>query len=45
MLDRKSTIAADNAVFGQTMTAEAQEGRDAFTEKRAADFGRFPRRP
>ncbi|MEX2023865.1 MAG: enoyl-CoA hydratase-related protein, partial [Thermoleophilaceae bacterium] len=24
---------------------EAQEGRDAYREKRAPDFGRFPRRP
>ena len=27
------------------MTEEAQEGRDAFKEHRAPDFGRFPRRP
>ncbi|HWB72781.1 MAG TPA: 1,4-dihydroxy-2-naphthoyl-CoA synthase [Egibacteraceae bacterium] len=27
------------------MSEEAQEGRDAFTEKRPPDFGRFPRRP
>ena len=27
------------------MTEEAQEGRNAFVEKRAPDFGRFPRRP
>ena len=27
------------------MTEEAQEGRDAFVEKRAPDFGRFPWRP
>jgi naphthoate synthase len=27
------------------MTEEAQEGRDAYVEKRRADFGRFPRRP
>jgi naphthoate synthase len=25
--------------------AEAQEGRDAYREKRAADFSRFPKRP
>ncbi|HEY2057323.1 MAG TPA: enoyl-CoA hydratase-related protein, partial [Amycolatopsis sp.] len=25
-------------------SAEAQEGREAFKEKRAPDFGRFPRR-
>lgn len=27
------------------MTEEAQEGRDAYTAKRAPDFSRFPRRP
>jgi len=27
------------------MTEEAQEGRDAFVEKRKPDFSRFPRRP
>ena len=27
------------------MTEEAQEGRDAYTSKRAPDFGKFPRRP
>ncbi|MEO7836450.1 MAG: 1,4-dihydroxy-2-naphthoyl-CoA synthase [Acidimicrobiales bacterium] len=27
------------------MSEEAQEGRDAFVEKRAPEFGRFPRRP
>jgi naphthoate synthase len=27
------------------MTEEAQEGREAFKEKRRPDFGRFPRRP
>ena len=27
------------------MTEEAQEGRDAFKEKREPDFGRFPKRP
>jgi len=27
------------------MSEEAQEGRDAYKEKRAPDFGRFPRRP
>jgi naphthoate synthase len=27
------------------MTEEAQEGRDAFKEKRKPDFGRFPKRP
>ena len=27
------------------MSEEAQEGRDAFKERRSPDFGRFPRRP
>ena len=27
------------------MSEEAQEGRDAFREKRRPDFARFPRRP
>jgi naphthoate synthase len=27
------------------LSEEAQEGRDAYLEKRAPDFGRFPRRP
>jgi len=27
------------------MTEEAQEGRDAFKEKREPDFDRFPRLP
>jgi naphthoate synthase len=27
------------------MTEEAQEGRDAYLEKRPPDFSRFPRRP
>jgi len=27
------------------MSEEAQEGRDAFTEKRPPDFARFPRHP
>jgi naphthoate synthase len=27
------------------MSDEAQEGRDAYVEKRAPDFGKFPRRP
>jgi naphthoate synthase len=27
------------------MSEEAQEGRDAYKEKRAPDFGKFPRRP
>ncbi|HKR98269.1 MAG TPA: 1,4-dihydroxy-2-naphthoyl-CoA synthase, partial [Candidatus Dormibacteraeota bacterium] len=27
------------------MTPEAQEGRDAYKQKRSPDFSRFPRRP
>jgi naphthoate synthase len=27
------------------MSEEAQEGRDAYKEKRRPDFSRFPRRP
>jgi naphthoate synthase len=27
------------------MTEEGQEGRDAYKEKRAPNFGKFPRRP
>ena len=27
------------------MTEEAQEGRDAYKEKRRPDFGKFPKRP
>jgi naphthoate synthase len=27
------------------MTEEGQEGRDAYKEKRAPDFGQFPKRP
>jgi len=27
------------------MTQEGQEGRDAYKEKRAPDFGKFPKRP
>ncbi len=27
------------------MTEEAQEGRDAYTEKRRPDFAKFPKRP
>jgi naphthoate synthase len=27
------------------MSEEAQEGRDAYVEKRPPDFGKFPRRP
>ncbi len=36
---------AGNATAMFYMTAEGQEGRNAFLEKRAPDFGRFPRRP
>ncbi len=36
---------AGNATALFYASAEAQEGRDAFLEKRAPDFGRFPRRP
>jgi len=36
---------AGDATLLYYMTPEAQEGRDAFTEKRAPDFTRFPRRP
>jgi naphthoate synthase len=36
---------AGNATAMFYMTEEGQEGRNAFLEKRAPDFGRFPRRP
>ncbi len=36
---------AGNATALFYATAEAQEGRDAFLEKRPPDFGKFPRRP
>lgn len=36
---------AGNATALFYMTPEAQEGRDAFLEKRAPDFNKFPRRP
>jgi naphthoate synthase len=36
---------AGNATALFYTTAEAQEGRDAFLERRAPDFGKFPRRP
>ena len=36
---------AGNATALFYASAEAQEGRDAFLEKRAPDFGRFPRHP
>jgi naphthoate synthase len=36
---------AGNATALFYMTPEAQEGRDAFLERRAPDFDKFPRRP
>ena len=36
---------AGNATALFYMSAEGQEGRDAFLEKRDPDFSRFPRRP
>jgi len=36
---------AGNATALFYMTDEGQEGRDAWLEKRAPDFGKFPRRP
>jgi naphthoate synthase len=36
---------AGDATLLYYMTEEAQEGRDAFTEKREPDFSRFPKRP
>lgn len=36
---------AGNATMLFYMTEEAQEGRNAFNEKRVPDFGKFPRRP
>ena len=36
---------AGNATALFYMSAEGQEGRDAFVEKRDPDFSRFPRRP
>src|SRR5712672_3444406 len=36
---------AGNATLLYYMTEEAQEGRDAFKEKRKPDFKKFPRRP
>jgi naphthoate synthase len=36
---------AGNATALFYQTAEAQEGRDAFMEKRKPDFGKFPKRP
>ena len=36
---------AGDATLLYYMSEEAQEGRNAFLEKRAPDFGKFPRRP
>ncbi|HEU4396991.1 MAG TPA: 1,4-dihydroxy-2-naphthoyl-CoA synthase, partial [Actinomycetota bacterium] len=36
---------AGDATLLYYMTEEAQEGRNAFREKRRPDFGKFPRRP
>ena len=36
---------AGDATLLYYMSEEAQEGRNAFMEKRAPDFGQFPRRP
>jgi naphthoate synthase len=36
---------AGDATLLYYMTEEAQEGRNAYVEKRAPDFGQFPRRP
>jgi naphthoate synthase len=36
---------AGNATALFYMTAEGQEGRDAYLERRPPDFGKFPRRP
>lgn len=36
---------AGNATALYYMTAEGQEGKNAWLEKRAPDFGKFPRRP
>jgi naphthoate synthase len=36
---------AGNATLLYYMSAEAQEGRDAYVEKRPPDFSKFPRRP
>lgn len=36
---------AGNATLLYYMTEEAQEGRDAFVQKRKPNFGKFPRRP
>ena len=36
---------AGNATLLYYMSAEAQEGRDAYVQKRSPDFSKFPRRP
>ena len=36
---------AGNATALYYMSAEAQEGRDAWLEKREPEFSKFPRRP
>jgi naphthoate synthase len=36
---------AGDATLLYYMTEEAQEGREAFTDKRDPDFSRFPKRP
>jgi naphthoate synthase len=36
---------AGDATLLYYMTEEAQEGRDAYVERRKPDFSRFPRRP
>jgi naphthoate synthase len=36
---------AGNATLLYYMSEEAQEGRDAFVQKRTPDFGKFPRLP
>ena len=36
---------AGDATLLYYMTEEAQEGRDAYIEKRPPDFSRFPKRP
>ncbi len=36
---------AGNATLLYYMSAEAQEGRDAYVQKRPPDFSKFPRRP
>jgi naphthoate synthase len=36
---------AGDATLLYYLSEEAQEGRDAYVQKRKPDFGRFPRRP